>query len=97
MLLIIAGRGCVFVAWPYKIKNCRTTSTEQCACIATDSDTLPITSRSKPRLPCDPITRTKVSEAHEDGSEQLLHATASVCVFPRALTPIHATHVTSDS
>jgi hypothetical protein len=69
---------------PYKIKNCRTTSTEQRASIATDSDTLPITSRSNPRLPCDPITTTKVSEAHDDGSEQLLHATASACVFPRA-------------
>ena len=55
LLLVIARRGCIFVARPYKIKNCRTTSTEQCACIATDSDTLPITSRSKPRLPCDPI------------------------------------------
>ena len=48
LLLVIAGRGCVIVARPYKIKNCRTTSTEQCACIATDSDTPPARKRMHP-------------------------------------------------
>jgi hypothetical protein len=41
LLPVIAGPGCVFVARPYKIKICHTTSTEQCARIATDSDKLP--------------------------------------------------------
>ena len=52
-----------------RLNPCESLSTEQCACIATDSLTLPSTMRSKPRRPCEPITIRSAS--HESAAASI--------------------------